>query len=452
MMVDHKSSTETEYARYSPTYRAAEVSQVMRWIKAGQSGCLIGLRGAGKSNFLRFLSRDDVRQQYLGQRLADFALVHIDFLALTECADWAVYELILDRLAADLHTARMEPRIIEEIASLHRGSMRRKDAVTAQRAVERSLDIICQSSEQHIILVLDEFDAVFRTLKPTLFRNLRAMRDAHKGRVSYLIVVSDELAYLRDDLTELEHFCRLVSRNVCGLGPYNEPDARQMITYLAAQRSIELSAPEIARLVELSGGHAGLIKTLLSLDKGALLADPGLIDHPAVQAECEKVWASLAEDEQAALCAVASGAPVASSAVQRAKLKGLVRAGSAHSAAVFSPLFADFCRRQAIPSQKRVIIDRTLGTALIDGQRVELTELEYELLGYLYERRGQVCTKDELIANVYHQQYDRAEGGIDDARLQTLISRLRAKVEPPRHILTIRGEGYKFVEPGDRAT
>jgi energy-coupling factor transporter ATP-binding protein EcfA2 len=72
-----------EQDRYTLAYRAAEASQVMGWIKAGQSGCLVGLRGAGKSNFLRFLLRQDVRQHYLGQNYADFALVLIDLLALT---------------------------------------------------------------------------------------------------------------------------------------------------------------------------------------------------------------------------------------------------------------------------------------------------------------------------------------------------------------------------------
>jgi DNA-binding response OmpR family regulator len=65
-----------------------------------------------------------------------------------------------------------------------------------------------------------------------------------------------------------------------------------------------------------------------------------------------------------------------------------------------------------------------------------------------------VCTKDELIANVYRQQYDRMKGGVTDEALQTLISRLRDKIEPdrrrPRYVVTIRGEGYKFVEPDER--
>ncbi len=96
-----------------------------------------------------------------------------------------------------------------------------------------------------------------------------------------------------------------------------------------------------------------------------------------------------------------------------------------------------------------MVVDRALGAVMMDGRHIELTKLGFEMLCYLYERQGQVCTKDELIENVYRQQYDRAAGGIDDTQLQTLISRLRAKLEPPRCIVTVRGEGYKFVGPDE---
>ena len=439
-----------ESDRYTLTYRAAEAHQVMGWIKAGQSGCLIGLRGAGKSNFLRFLLRQDVRQRYLGRGDADFALVLVDLLALVEPAEWAVYELMLDRLAGT-------EEIAEEMVSLHPEVGRSRDPLTAQRTFEQCIDVLCQRSARRIVLLFDEFDGVFRTFDPPLFRGLRAIRDAHKGQISYVVVVTDDLACLRDDLTTVEHFYRLVSRNVCGLGPYSEPDARGMIHYLASRRSIELSTGDTARLVELSGGHAGLLKAILSLlwDAGqeSKVADLATVlkGDPGIQAECRKVWDSLSESEQAALCALTSGGQPGSHILRRLKRKGLVPEGRPETS-LFSPLFADFVRRQAPPLTKSVIIGRSPRKVQIEGRRIEnLTELEFEMLCYLYEQRGRVCTKDELIENVYRQRYDRMAGGVSDEALHTLISRLRAKIEPdrgrPRYVLTARGEGYKFVEP-----
>jgi hypothetical protein len=186
----------------------------------------------------------------------------IDLLALTECTDWAVYELILDRLLAQLRPLGVEVENVEEVASLHQEAMRLRDPLTAYRALEQCVDLLCRRPARCVVLLFDEFDAVFRTLGPFLFRCLRAIHDAHGGQVSYVVVVTNDLAYLRDDLAEVEHFCRLVSRNVCGLGPLVEADARQVIRSLAFQRSVKLSAGDTVHLIKLSGGHVGLLKAI----------------------------------------------------------------------------------------------------------------------------------------------------------------------------------------------
>jgi len=453
-MSEHKQDAADQH-RYTLAYRAAEARQVMGWIKAGQSGCLVGLRGAGRSNFLHFLLREDVRQYYLGQSYVDFALVLIDLLALTDHAEWAVYELILDRLSAQFGSLGIEPEIAKEIELRHQDVMWAMNPLMAQRTVERCVDALCRKPAQHVVLFFDEFDAVFGTVH-SLFRCLRAARDAHKGQVSYIVAVTSELAYQRDNIDEAEHFYRLVSRNVCGLGPYSEADARQMIGYLASQRSIELSEQDTTRLIGLSGGHAGLLKAILGpledvhqeSDKARLIL--ALQNEPTVQAECRKIWNGLLESERTAVCNLASAMQADSTTFNRLELKGLIPESHSDSPILFSPLFADFCRQHSPPSKEGMVIDRSLRIVIINGQRVELTELEFEMLCYLYEHQGRVCTKDELIENVYHQQYERMVGGVTDEALQILISRLRAKIEPPRYILTVRGEGYKFVGPRGR--
>jgi DNA-binding winged helix-turn-helix (wHTH) protein len=178
---------------------------------------------------------------------------------------------------------------------------------------------------------------------------------------------------------------------------------------------------------------------------------PALNDEPEVQIECRKVWGGLSKSEQTALCAVAGGAQADGHTLRRLWRKGLLREDRS-GLAIFSPLFAGFVRRQLPPVTTGTVVRRSPRFVQIDARRIEgLTEMEFETLYHLYKRRGQVCTKDELIENVYRQQYDRMAGGVSDAALQTLISRLRDKIEPnreqPRYVVTVRGEGYKFVEP-----
>jgi hypothetical protein len=77
-----------ERDRYTLAYRAAEAQQVMDWIRAGQSGCLVGLHRTGKSTFVRFLLRQDTQHHYLGQAHADFLFILVALLLLTERTEW----------------------------------------------------------------------------------------------------------------------------------------------------------------------------------------------------------------------------------------------------------------------------------------------------------------------------------------------------------------------------
>lgn len=62
------------------------------------------------------------------------------------------------------------------------------------------------------------------------------------------------------------------------------------------------------------------------------------------------------------------------------------------------------------------------------------------------QRQDRLTTKEQIVEAVWSGQYlDR----VDDARIEKLVSRLRAKIEPdplqPRYPLTQRGRGYKLV-------
>ena len=74
------------------------------------------------------------------------------------------------------------------------------------------------------------------------------------------------------------------------------------------------------------------------------------------------------------------------------------------------------------------------------GDRIEtLTPLENRLLKYFISKVDQVCTTQELLENVWGS--DKSLSVVEKG-----VNRLRAKIEAdsqrPRHILSIRGEGY----------
>jgi len=79
-----------------------------------------------------------------------------------------------------------------------------------------------------------------------------------------------------------------------------------------------------------------------------------------------------------------------------------------------------------------------------DGQEVVLTSKEFELLLFLVRNAGKVLPRDSILQKVWGFNYYGTARTIDN-----FINRLRQKVEEkplePRHILTVRGVGYKFV-------
>jgi two-component system, OmpR family, response regulator RegX3 len=92
----------------------------------------------------------------------------------------------------------------------------------------------------------------------------------------------------------------------------------------------------------------------------------------------------------------------------------------------------------------RMDVDRHVVT--VRGDQVQLPLKEFELLEVLLRNTGRVLTRMQLIDRVWGADYVG-----DTKTLDVHIKRLRAKIETdpgnPRHIITVRGLGYKF-EPG----
>jgi two-component system, OmpR family, response regulator RegX3 len=89
----------------------------------------------------------------------------------------------------------------------------------------------------------------------------------------------------------------------------------------------------------------------------------------------------------------------------------------------------------------RMDVDRHVVT--VDGAPVQLPLKEFELLELLLRNAGRVLTRGQLIDRIWGADYVG-----DTKTLDVHVKRLRAKVEPvpstPRHIVTVRGLGYKF--------
>ena len=85
-------------------------------------------------------------------------------------------------------------------------------------------------------------------------------------------------------------------------------------------------------------------------------------------------------------------------------------------------------------------IDKAAHQVTIDGQNIDLSYKEFELLTYFVENQGIALSREKILNNVWNYDY------FGDARtIDTRVKKLRSKMgEKGDYIRTIWGMGYKF--------
>jgi two-component system OmpR family response regulator len=114
-------------------------------------------------------------------------------------------------------------------------------------------------------------------------------------------------------------------------------------------------------------------------------------------------------------------------------------------------LLARHARRQADPKPKlaqvefgKAVVNFATHQITVAGIEVKMTALEMKLLEYFVQNEGRVIPRGELLENVWEMP-----GNINTRAPDQIIRRLRKTFEEnsaePRHFVTIRDAGYRFV-------
>ena len=97
----------------------------------------------------------------------------------------------------------------------------------------------------------------------------------------------------------------------------------------------------------------------------------------------------------------------------------------------------------------KLVIDPDRCEVRVDGRPAELTAREYELLKTLAENKGRVLSRERL----YESVWGETAFGFDNT-VMVHIRHLREKIEEdpndPKYIITLKGLGYKVVDPDER--
>ncbi|MEW6566880.1 MAG: winged helix-turn-helix domain-containing protein [Chloroflexota bacterium] len=422
------------------------MQQVLRDLAGGRCASVVGLSNIGKSFLLRSLAGEEaalVFQELAGRR---GLLVYVDCNQAVAASPQAFYEVVL-RSALEA-IAAAAPDLTVPLQEHHEAVTDAESAFSASLAFNLALIEVCERLGQALCLLIDEFDEIYIGLDERALLNLRALRDRFQEALVFVTATLRSLPELRGGATE-DEFAEMF-----GTSTYRMPalTPEEMDGFLGRVGAAPLAKETHDLCYRLSGGHPGLMVGLAqALGRMPASREPelahALTQEPSVRAECLKLWTQLKPEEQADMLALAlereSGARLPQ--LKRLEDLGVVREGR-----VFSPLFGEFVRRRSRAAEvatEGIYLDPDSGDVWVDGARIPLlTDLEYRLLQLLYERRDKLTDKYRIVTAVWGEQY---LGDVDDARVEKLVSRLRAQIEPdpvnPRYLITQRGRGYKLL-------
>ncbi len=116
-----------------------------------------------------------------------------------------------------------------------------------------------------------------------------------------------------------------------------------------------------------------------------------------------------------------------------ARMKAVLRRGAEPNAALDTGIL------KAGP----VVMDLDRHTVTVNGEQIQMPLKEFELLELLIENVNRVLTRGQIIDRVWGSNYFG-----DTKTLDVHVKRVRSKIEEdpsrPKHLLTVRGLGYKF--------
>lgn len=442
--------------------RAGDLRYILSCIREGQCCSLVAPSNLGKSLLLKSLPLGEARQVCARKGTGPPVMVFVDCLEAGD-SEHAFYELLLRRTVEELERSDVAEPVVDSVRVLHGELLRSTSDVSVRSLFASGVRELESEGAVGLVLILDEFDDVFRTLPPWPFRQLRARRDALGSRLCYVTGTSRHLGRLRSDAHTYE-FRELFHLHTLVLRPLSGGDAKRFVRYLARTQGPLPSDEHVGLVIELSGGHPGLLERAYHIvAQGGVRPDPRsrlravaseFLHKSAIEKECRRLWDELEEEEREGLLGLvgAAGSELHVNQMHALETKGMIARAHDGDVAVFSRIFEAFIRRQLQRRQRGgsngVRCDLKTGQIWVDDGEVtlKLSDAQRKLVRLLYQRAGAVCTYDEIAERVWG-----VGEGVTPGAIYELVKRVRQKVEPdrrnPSYIVTVPGEGYRLQWP-----
>lgn len=469
---------------FPDNYRSEEMQILARWIRAGESGSVVGLVGCGRTNLLDFLCyRPNILQTYLPTGSLPVAIIPVDLNQLPANDAATFYRVILR--ACYWVRERFSPTLQTQITTLYLENRETRDAFMAQSALHEAL-FTFQAEQIRVALVLNRFDRFCETAKPRMIATLRGLRDSFKETLCFIVGMRQAAAYLPDRQAIGEMYA-LIDSQTCWVGPMNDSDSRWVIKQATHTAPQPPSEAEIQTILDLSGGFPVLLRSLGYWWLNQAIKPPPdtwlnlLAGEPSFEHRLKDLWQGLTQEEQSALAAVQQGMEQIEKRGNKRHIINKVQSQlmkeqgdilptlaakhicyqSEMGWRMVSQLWTDYVRRVGAKAQGRIWLDEKSGETYIGTRRLErLPKKEGILLRFFirnphqphnYEKLAHELWPDEMQSYAGDESY--TPRGKDD--IFPIIMRLRKiigdEADNARYIIheqTKIGGGYRFIPEG----
>ena len=459
------------WKNYPATYREQEIGILANWIRAGESGSVIGLPGAGKSNLLGFVShRPDVLEEHLSNSSGEVAVILVDLNNMPN-DDLATFFRVIIRSLFEAEPAlrSIDEGLTTSIERLYRKVEDKSDPFLSQSALREAI-VQFRQRNIRLVLVLDPFDQFCEAAPTQVLDNLRGLRDSFKATLSYLMGLRHEITYIRDP-NELGELYEIVDTHQCWLGAMDVTDAQWVVGQVEAALDQDFDEAHIARLVEVTGGYPALLRAG-SIWLAARRSVPDmaewpdlLLAEPSIQNRLQDLRNGLTGEEEAVLSVLQEAWLISSARVRQESLRQIdekyrhvlerleqkrLCQKTDGEWQIFSCLFTNFVADMEGISAGKMRRDPTTDRFFVGDRELQgLSERDRRLLHHFIDQPRTAHTIDDLIEAAWPEDNS---GGVSNEAVQQAIRHLRKQIEPnpakPSYLVTERGAGYRFFAEG----
>lgn len=417
---------------------------------------LVGEPRIGKTSLLRY-----VYQQKIGLPPGETAVyVWVRLAELTAYDSLSFWRLMAQKLVEE----QVKAGFLAEVTAVESD-----DALDWFEALDAGLEnLFSEVGLGRLVLLIDDFDLLVERegIGKRDLDWLRALATRYGESLAFVIGSADSLVALTERMTgavDVSPFANMFHH--LSLGLLTPVAAERLCRQAAAVEELPLSDADSAFLLAEAGRHPDLLKIACgylfaarrqdeAADYDGVAGDVRLDDR--VRWLARRLMGRLSLQEQILLRGIGRGATAVADPILLNRLQkhlGLVEMRDGRPA-----LFADAFRYWGLRQDEKPIVAETAVAALpaapfkhhpqkrlvvLADTEIRLTSLENRLLTYFIQHKGQVCTIDDLLQNVWGPGKSRAV-------VEKGVNRLRTKIEEdpkrPRFLLSARGEGYRLVD------